>query len=144
MPSGNFVPLAVAAVMIGGIVVFFYNMMQPHEDGVTDGASFVAPQLSPAGARGETAFAANCASCHGVNALGSEKGPPLIHRYYEPGHHGDGAFRQAIRAGVRQHHWRFGDMPAQPQVSAAETEDIIRYVREIQAANGIGDSEHDM
>lgn len=73
---------------------------------------------------------------------GTEQGPPLVHRIYEPGHHADAAFHMAVRAGVRQHHWRFGNMPPQPQVSEAELRTIIRYVREVQRANGIGDGAH--
>lgn len=95
------------------------------------------PELSRQAAAGAAAFAGNCASCHGDEAAGSERGPPLVHAYYEPGHHGDAAFYAAVKRGVRQHHWRFGDMPAQPQVSDAEIAAIIRYVRELQQANGI-------
>jgi mono/diheme cytochrome c family protein len=47
-----------------------------------------------------------------------------------------------VRHGVRQHHWPFGDMPAQPQVTDEQLAQIIRYVRELQAANGIVYREH--
>ncbi len=40
-------------------------------------------------------------------------------------------------SGVRAHHWRFGPMPAQPQLTRQEIAAIIRYVRELQEANGI-------
>jgi hypothetical protein len=62
----------------------------------------------------------------------------LIHRVYHPGHHGDAAFALAIKIGVRQHHWRFGDMPAQPKVADEQVAAIVRFVREVQTANGIG------
>ena len=47
------------------------------------------------------------------------------------------ALAAAARRGVRQHHWRFGDMPPQPQVSDAQLAAIVRFIREAQVANGI-------
>jgi hypothetical protein len=78
-----------------------------------------------------------CARCHGENASGSPAGPSLVHRAYQPAHHADVAFELAVRRGVRAHHWRFGDMPPQPAVTASEVVQITRYVRELQRANGI-------
>ncbi len=95
------------------------------------------PELSELASRGKTAFDANCAACHGANGSGSEKGPPLVHDTYNPGHHPDEAFLSAAMRGVRQHHWRFGNMPPQPQVSDEELAAIVRYVREVQETNGI-------
>jgi hypothetical protein len=46
--------------------------------------------------------------------------------------------------GARQHHWRFGDMPAQLQVSKEQVATIIQYVREMQRANGITYQPHSM
>ena len=86
---------------------------------------------------GERLFNANCASCHGLEAAGTDNGPPLVHLYYAPGHHNDDSFRRAVRNGVQQHHWFFGDMPPLPNVSDDEIEQTIRYVRETQRANGI-------
>jgi mono/diheme cytochrome c family protein len=86
---------------------------------------------------GARAFAANCASCHGEFARGSETGPPLVHPFYVPSHHGDAAFRFAVQRGVAAHHWRFGDMPPQPQVQERELEEIIAYVRWLQRQAGI-------
>jgi mono/diheme cytochrome c family protein len=88
-------------------------------------------------AEGAGAFARNCASCHGEHARGTEVGPPLVHPYYVPSHHGDAAFQFAVQRGVAAHHWRFGDMPPQPQVTAAEREEIIAYVRWLQRDAGI-------
>lgn len=102
------------------------------------------PPLSDVAARGKVAFDANCASCHGVNASGTDKGPPLVHDFYNPGHHADRAFFLAAKLGVRQHHWRFGDMPPQPQVTQAQLITIVRYVRELQVANGITYRPHHM
>lgn len=86
---------------------------------------------------GEKPFNAKCAVCHGQHAAGTRQGPPLVHRYYEPGHHSDMAFVLAVRRGVRAHHWRFGNMAPVPGVSDTEIRDIIDYVRALQRANGI-------
>ncbi len=95
------------------------------------------PELSRVARRGAAAFDANCARCHGEHGRGTEKGPPLVFDIYNPGHHGDAAFVSAVRFGVEQHHWRFGDMPPQPRVSDRELAAIVEYVRELQEANGI-------
>lgn len=60
---------------------------------------------------GARLFAENCARCHGDAAGGTDLGPPLVHRLYEPGHHPDFSFQNAIKNGVISHHWGFGDMP---------------------------------
>ena len=94
-------------------------------------------ELSAAAAAGQSVFAANCAACHGADAGGTNLGPPLIHRIYEPNHHPDPSIRLAVQSGVRQHHWGFGDMPAVAGVPADEVERIICYIRELQHANQI-------
>ncbi len=96
-------------------------------------------ELSAQAVLGETYYTAVCASCHGANAAGQNGvAPPLIHRIYEPSHHGDMAFVLAARNGVRAHHWKFGNMPPVEQpLTDAEIGAIITYVREIQRANGI-------
>ncbi|NJO35044.1 MAG: cytochrome c [Rhodospirillales bacterium] len=45
---------------------------------------------------------------------------------------------RAVKTGVRQHHWRFGDMPPQPRVTEEQVAAIVGFVREVQTANGIG------
>ena len=93
--------------------------------------------LSSLAQDGKVLFERNCATCHGANAAGSGNGPPLVHKIYEPSHHGDHSFLRAARVGVRQHHWNFGDMPAQADVRDVEVFAIVAYVRELQRANGI-------
>ena len=87
--------------------------------------------------QGEIAFNARCAICHGADAVGTAAGPPLVHRIYEPGHHQDFAFHNAVRNGVTAHHWQFGNMPPLPGVPDSDIEAIICYVRELQLAAGI-------
>ena len=55
-----------------------------------------------------------------------------------------GAFFLAAKLGVRQHHWPYGNMPPQPQVTEAQLATIVQYVREMQAANGITYRPHRM
>jgi mono/diheme cytochrome c family protein len=86
---------------------------------------------------GEQLFERNCAGCHGSKGGGSAQGPPLVHRVYEPSHHSDDAFFLAARNGVAAHHWRFGNMPAQPQVSRSEMVSIVAYVRWLQRQAGV-------
>lgn len=86
---------------------------------------------------GEEAFNANCVTCHGERALGTEQGPPLVHIFYEPNHHADIAFQIAVERGVRAHHWSFGDMPPVAGVSADQIEAITDYIRFLQREAGI-------
>jgi len=98
----------------------------------------VVPNLSSELVVGREAFNANCASCHGANAAGQDGvAPPLVHKIYEPNHHGDMAFRLAAKNGVRQHHWPFGNMPPVANVTDRNLDSIIGYVRALQRANGI-------
>ena len=95
------------------------------------------PELTPAAQAGAQTFIKNCAQCHGMIGGGTDKGPPLIHRIYEPSHHGDFAFFRAVQQGTPAHHWPYGDMAPLPNVTEAEVTAIIKFVREVQRANGI-------
>lgn len=96
------------------------------------------PALSDLAIEGGKVFDQNCAICHGQSAVGFDgAGPPLVHIIYEPNHHADMSFQLAVKQGVRQHHWRFGDMPPIEGVSQTDVDAIIAYVRELQRANGI-------
>ena len=86
---------------------------------------------------GEELFSANCSVCHGVDAFGTNQGPPLVDKTYHPGHHPDFSIRNAINNGVKQHHWFFGDMPPVAGVSPDDVEKIICHIRETQRANGL-------
>ncbi|MGH7309832.1 MAG: c-type cytochrome [Candidatus Rokuibacteriota bacterium] len=95
------------------------------------------PPLSAVAEAGRATYDRLCAQCHGVHGGGTTTGPALVHAVYRPAHHADVSFKLAVRRGVRAHHWRFGDMPPQPDVSAADLEAIVQYIRELQRANGI-------
>ena len=99
--------------------------------------SIIIPELSQSALSGEIAFNDNCSACHGKNAAGTDAGPPLVHKIYEPSHHADFAFTMAANNGVKSHHWRFGNMPPVEGITEAKIRWITKYVRELQAANGI-------
>lgn len=129
----------IGAVLIA-VVVAIYMIQSPSSP--TPGgpivASVIVPNLSEAEKQGEALFNANCASCHGANGAGQEGvAPPFVHRIYQPGHHGDGAFFSAAQIGVRAHHWSFGDMPPVEGVTQQDVGQIVTYIRALQRANGI-------
>lgn len=103
------------------------------ETPATTAASSVPAELQA----GEAKFKANCAGCHGVAGVGTNQGPPLVHKIYEPNHHGDEAFRRAAASGVRAHHWEFGNMPKIDSATPDDVEQIIKYVRWLQKQAGI-------
>jgi len=60
--------------------------------------------------KGQLLYEKYCSSCHGAKLTGTDKGPPLLHPYYKPSHHGDQSFYRAALQGVQQHHWEFDNM----------------------------------
>jgi len=140
--SNRLIPFLVISVLLLGAGATAMRLISPKDS--LSGGDVVVPKLSALAARGKSAFDANCASCHGANAAGADNGPPFVHDIYNPGHHSDRAFYLAARQGVRRHHWPFGDMPPQPQVTDEELTAIVRYVRELQEANGIFYHPHTM
>ena len=104
----------------------------------TDEPVAVTPSDAPeAELPGEKLFIANCSMCHGETAAGTAQGPPLLDRIYEPGHHPDASFIIAVSRGVRQHHWQFGNMPAVPDLSIDQIQQVVCFVRQLQVADGM-------
>ena len=128
-----FAGLAVLVLAALGWMIFGSGPRMP----TTAIAGITVPELSGAAAEGAGLFAKYCVECHGENAAGSDKGPPLIHKYYEPGHHPDQAFLVAALYGVRRHHWKFGNMPPVEGISQDEVIKIVTFVRAVQRDNGI-------
>ena len=142
----------IAAVLVVGIGAFFWlqtppannsnSMTQPDLSDIDDGdpiAKVKIPSVLSANAEiGKQIFEAACAACHGVNASG-QKGvaPPLVHKIYEPGHHGEGAFLSAAKNGVTAHHWNFGKMPPVSGITGGDVKMVVAYIRELQRENGI-------
>lgn len=132
------------AVLAAGLGIFVWQLPVPSGTSKGPTVDVKVPALSMLAIDGKTAFDANCATCHGINAAGTDKGPPLVHDIYNPGHHADGAFFLAAKLGVRQHHWPYGDMPPQRHVTEPQVAAIVQYIRELQLANGIRFRPHRM
>lgn len=144
---------AITGFFVFGLGIIIYNnvilkkmpqMQTQHSVQKTSGiqgAALVeinAPELSDRAKLGQLVFETSCAACHGKNAAGQDGvAPPLVHKIYEPSHHGDAAFLLAAKNGVRAHHWSFGNMPPVPNVPDDSIALIVDYVRELQRANGI-------
>ncbi|WP_298861703.1 cytochrome c [uncultured Sulfitobacter sp.] len=133
---------AISLLIIGGWWIFLKPQDVAEQSNTTEGAAMVEVVLpasfTPQEQMGETAFNAKCAACHGINGAGQDGiAPPLIHKIYEPSHHGDMSFQLAAMNGVRAHHWPFGNMPAVEGVTPSDITNITAYVRAIQRANGI-------
>lgn len=140
-------------LILGGCFMAFaaaYMTLRPQDDNIsntsagpstsTSGAmvSVTLPDITGTAAVGQTIFEGICATCHGAQGRGkSGFGPPLIHKIYEPSHHGDESFQLAVAQGVRAHHWQFGDMPPVQGLTRGDVAMVIDYIRTIQRANGI-------
>ncbi len=140
------VPLAVIALVAGAWYVMQRGEMPMRTSGantaVLRGDAMVAVSV-PASLNdqeqiGKRAFDRVCAACHGANAQGKQGvAPPLVHKIYEPNHHGDMAFMLAAKNGVRAHHWKFGNMAPVKGVTQGDVLNIVAYVRALQRENGI-------
>lgn len=95
------------------------------------------PGLMPNPAQGKKLYGPHCASCHGAELKGNDKGPPMLHKVYEPSHHSDAAFQLAVKRGARAHHWQFGDMPPVPALTTDEVAHITAFIRAEQRKVGI-------
>ncbi|NOZ42182.1 MAG: cytochrome c [Alphaproteobacteria bacterium] len=133
--------IVLVALVLGAAYILIFTDTKP---GTTNSKNIKIPAFSQQAREGEVLFNANCSRCHGKNAAGTDKGPTFLSEIYNPGHHPDGSFYYAANKGVIQHHWRFGNMPPRPEVSAKDVAKIIKYIRELQLANGIVYQEHRM
>lgn len=131
----NVPALFVVTVLVLGVGVIVWDIVAPRGSGAL--VQVTVPALSRAAQAGKAAFDRNCMECHGEDGAGTDKGPPLVHDIYQPGHHDDASFFRAVRNGVPSHHWRFGDMPPQPEVTDRTVAVVVQYIRELQVANGI-------
>ncbi len=117
-------------VLTGVLAIAACDSSQPKS---AVGGATVPAELQP----GEAKFHAHCSACHGPQGTGTQQGPPLVHKIYEPNHHGDAAFQRAATFGVKAHHWEFGNMPKIDGVIPADVEQITGYIRWLQRQAGI-------
>lgn len=129
-PRAFVLAAATASAATVAALVFLPGAPEPDE------LAAVEPVHGLAAREARAAYGTLFADCHGERAEGRGCGPPLVHRVYEPAHHADAAFRLSILRGAPRHQGPFGPMPPQPTVGPAQTEPIIRYVRELQRAGG--------
>ena len=87
--------------------------------------------------KGQMLYEKYCSSCHGAQLSGSDKGPPLIHPFYKPSHHGDRAFYHAVQQGSQQHHWEFGNMLPVEGMTAKKMDSVVPFVRYYQKQKGL-------
>lgn len=85
-------------------------------------------QLAVAGMR---LYVSHCEDCHGRNGVGTEKGPSLHYEIYHAPNLGQVAFHTAVKHGVQESRWEYGDMP-KSNLSFNEIEQVARYVRDVQ------------
>ena len=88
--------------------------------------------------RGEAIYAANCAQCHGGDLAGSDRGPSLLDPVYGPDQLSDVEFADAVRNGVAERLWDFGDMPGNGSYTDAQVDALLAFVRAEQAGEPAG------
>jgi len=125
----NVLSLVVLVSIVGLTPLFFSHSALANQAIVED----VKPLPIMQQVKGRNIFVANCAKCHGDLADGRDGlGPPLVHQIYRRGHHSDSSFYRAAEIGSKAHHWPFGDMPKQPQVSKDDMTEVINFLRQLQ------------
>lgn len=118
------------------IVLTFFTMWGREKISIR--ASPNIPELSTLAQAGRVIINTQCKECHGVDGTGySRNGPPLLHPMYRSEIYPDHHFKRVLREGRPQKNWRFGPMPAQPQLSDADMNGIIAFVREVHTATGV-------
>jgi len=125
--------MSVITVSVYAVLLFLLSACELPDPAQIRKNQFMPPKsFVPNVKHGLERFNALCQSCHGIAAQGSRSGPPLVDTVYLPDHHADQAFRWAVRDGVKQHHWHFGDMPKIKNATPEDVGHIIAYVRQLQ------------
>ncbi len=119
--------MGISFVLIAAVLVAACSSGDPEAPGASPGQAL---------ADGASIYATSCASCHGADLGGTEKGPSHLSIVYEPNHHPDDAFRSAIANGAPEHHWNFGAMAPVPGLTDDEVEAVIAFVRSEQERLG--------
>lgn len=117
--------------------LFLLSQLAPGDSERKALTATVAPDYQGDISNGRRLFQSRCTGCHGTDLMGTNQGPPLLHGYYHPSHHSDLAIRMAVKTGVAQHHWQFGNMPAIPGIDAEGIADLTAYIRTEQKRAGI-------
>lgn len=130
-------PIKWMALMMVTLIVLTITTMWGDEK-ISIKATPIIPELSASAQHGRTIINAQCAECHGIDGTGgSRKGPPILHSMYRAEIFPDFVLKRSILEGKREKNWRFGPMPAMPELSEADVNGVIAFVREVQTATGI-------
>jgi ubiquinol-cytochrome c reductase cytochrome c subunit len=125
-----FVALLLLGLLVtGGLYAAATTVNQAQASNTPDG--FSSEQVE----EGERLFVANCASCHGMNAEGSEAGPSLV---------GVGAASVEFQVGTGRMPMQMQGPQAQqkpPQFNEEQTSQLAAYVASLGAGPGIPDDE---
>lgn len=135
MTGRHLIPLTIIAFLLA--LGYVSSHLLQAERWKAERRPVVVPDLSETARAGARTFGLHCAGCHGRDAGGTATGPTLVDPIYRPAHHADASFVLAVRRGVAAHHWSFGNMPPVPGLHPDDLASIIRYVREVQKANGV-------
>ncbi len=128
--------IGVGVILAVVAIVAFGGNSSPR-DPMTGQSEFDIPvQDSALVAEGEALYRTGCAACHGSDLRGTEIGPSQLSVVYQPGHHSDESYMNAMFNGVPAHHWKFGNMPPISNLTQDDAERIIAYVRENQRIEG--------
>ena len=116
----------------------FFALLNWLDLGKIERSNFLpASDYKPSISQGKISYQSSCMRCHGENLLGTAKGPSLLDDVYKSSHHADLSFYFAVKSGVKQHHWKFGDMPVVVGVAPERVSDIVAYVRQQQKLSNI-------
>ncbi|MDH5522164.1 MAG: cytochrome c [Acidimicrobiia bacterium] len=126
----DFVVKWVAVAVVAAVVIVGCSENSTPDQSVPE------TEADAAGSLGAEVYANSCASCHGADLRGTDKGPSQLSIVYEPNHHPDDAYRSAIANGAPQHHWTFGDMPPLTGLTGDEVEAVIVFIRAEQERQG--------
>ncbi|TLP99100.1 c-type cytochrome [Nesterenkonia salmonea] len=121
--------LLLGLLLTGGLYAAATTVNQAQASNTPDG--FSSEQVD----EGERLFVANCASCHGMNAEGSDAGPSLV---------GVGAASVEFQVGTGRMPMQMSGPQAQqkpPQFNEEQTSQLAAYVASLGAGPGIPDDE---
>ena len=122
-------------IIIGSLLFFIAAMFSSAV--VAENGASKQPNVPFKFAIGKKKYQESCSVCHGKWLSGTKQGPPLLHGFYKPSHHGDPAFYRAALKGVRAHHWEFGNMPPINGITRKDMDTIVPFIRWLQQEKGL-------
>lgn len=131
------VPTIVAGVVLAVVTIVAWGGNSTPRDPMTGQSEFDIPVQDPVlVAEGDVLYQASCSVCHGSDLRGTAIGPSQLSVVYQPGHHSDESYMNAVFNGVPAHHWDFGNMPPVSGLTEGDMDRVIAFVRENQRIEG--------